>query len=409
MSNLSFSPLASSPGEIQYAIFIFLPKSSLKCLRLVCKQYLDLITPLLLQRAYISRHAKDTEVFKNITSHPFFKTTVRHIIYDTAYFTPLHLEQEYYERLRERFAVGLPMRTLIYADEEAQLMRDELSRPQLHDPRRFKYHSMFEPGFTGYCETAREQAEPISQHWFEEVSKGLRCLERVDTVEVRNAWYMGGAEGTTHRNADGTRQEGSPLARQWPLTSLEPFGDGYDYSLPQSGEFVGFGLHVVMELIHSGRQQPRSLKVVRRGHEQACYGGKLRLGSLDAILRPLVSLDLDWADLTYNFPPDAIRVFLDKTVVLETLRLALPKARFQEYDLDEVFPLEKVWGSLRSLSLANLTASAYGFQGLLSRTPQLVVFDPASMIIVVGSAAEVIEALRSRGMKRKLAGREVEW
>ncbi|PGG95969.1 hypothetical protein AJ79_09789 [Helicocarpus griseus UAMH5409] len=68
-------------NELLYAIFNFLPNSDLKSIRLTCK-FLSVVTPVRLNRVFISPFKRDLDTLRSIASHPVFCSQVTEIIWD---------------------------------------------------------------------------------------------------------------------------------------------------------------------------------------------------------------------------------------------------------------------------------------------------------------------------------------
>ena len=83
-----FEPSPSSslflPFEIKDTVVQFLFKSDLKTLRHVNRQWSTAATPLLFDRVYASLRDKDLEVFREITTHPVLRHSIKEFICDAS-------------------------------------------------------------------------------------------------------------------------------------------------------------------------------------------------------------------------------------------------------------------------------------------------------------------------------------
>ncbi|KAL8755281.1 MAG: hypothetical protein Q9184_004846 [Pyrenodesmia sp. 2 TL-2023] len=71
------------PAEVLIMIFKNLSSGEIKNIRLVCTKFNHLSSPFLLQSIYLSSQLHDRENLTQISDHPFFRTTVQEIIFDS--------------------------------------------------------------------------------------------------------------------------------------------------------------------------------------------------------------------------------------------------------------------------------------------------------------------------------------
>ncbi|KAL8767735.1 MAG: hypothetical protein Q9209_005821 [Squamulea sp. 1 TL-2023] len=275
------------PSEVILIIIDYLPQSSRKQMRFVCKLFAALCARKLIDTVYISPFRKDMEVFEAVTQHPIFRGTISCLTYDSAQFCQTMSCKNYFRALNEQLRnteymlcmsienAGLTeLRTLINKAYREAVARSQ-SRIRLAFSR-FKNKDTFIKGYYEYCQLALEQARGCDSSWFEKVLNGLRNLGSIDCVTIGNSWKMiyydnkdpGQApvqrgeealEGTDGDDAesydntfipreidgllsykseyypvwatnkcitvhrDGMHPVGSPLARSWPPYYLHPF------------------------------------------------------------------------------------------------------------------------------------------------------------------------------------------
>ncbi|KAI9716907.1 MAG: hypothetical protein M1812_005056 [Candelaria pacifica] len=78
------------PPELLITIFKYLPKSDIKSVRLVCKEFEATASLCLIDRVYISTLSVDIKIFLEIQQHPVFSKTARELVwYDDYYFIEL--------------------------------------------------------------------------------------------------------------------------------------------------------------------------------------------------------------------------------------------------------------------------------------------------------------------------------
>ncbi|KAI4226940.1 MAG: hypothetical protein LQ349_006804, partial [Xanthoria aureola] len=270
--------LIELPNEITLQILGNLSKQRLKRMRLVCNHLAILGASLLMDVVYISPRSKDTEVFESIVQHPVFNGATKHVVYDSAQIIGYSLE-DYYNALEEQFE-GSEYKRLRITNAAVQEMMDVINPPfescssTPEGFRRFQDRPDWIEDFRQQNQIALAQETHVDSAWFAGVCKGLRKLGPIQSVTIRNTWDMIYDEDTrsdtsgytseigddTHPGSkeddqdiediedqwencgssdastvdmmltktpgglrcDGTRLVGSPLARCWPPTWLNP-------------------------------------------------------------------------------------------------------------------------------------------------------------------------------------------
>ena len=319
--------LLEFPDELILAIIGKLKKKYLKRARLVCKKLAVLAAPFLLDVIYVSPHTKNTNVLEAITQHPIFSKTVKHIIYDSAKFADYSLE-DYFNALSNQIRDPRYRRARMYNNDVRELL--DLIQPRtrtslgshLASERGFgrcKNQGMFMMGYHQFSLLAEEQKVGVDSPWFDSVREGLRRLGPIQSVTVENTWQVAyreamaddisedssngdenvdddqdgrrGLEDTSdewedcgssetsstddrllHRNhlgRDGMRLVGSPLARAWPPSWLQPPSSLDELSSQELvSEFdhqewysVGQSFNLLARLLLTADKEPQILRV----------------------------------------------------------------------------------------------------------------------------------------------------
>ena len=270
--------LIGLPNEITLQILGSLSQQRLKRMRLVCKHLAILGAPLLMDVVYISPRSKDLEVFKSIVQHPVFNGAIKHVVYDSAQIICYSLK-DYYNALEEQLE-GSEYKRLRFTNAAVQEMMDVISPPfescssTVEGFHRFQDRPDLIEDFRQQNQIALAQETHVDSAWFAGVSRGLRKLGPIQSVTIRNTWDMiydedigSDTSGCTSETGDdthpgskeddqdienmedqwgdcgssaastvdmmlrktpgglrcdGTRLVGSPLARCWPPTWLNP-------------------------------------------------------------------------------------------------------------------------------------------------------------------------------------------
>ncbi|CAL8575671.1 hypothetical protein XPA_001582 [Xanthoria parietina] len=227
---------------------------------------------------YISPRSKDMEVFESIVQHPVFNGAIKHVVYDSAQIICYSLK-DYYNALKEQLE-GSEYKRLRITNAAVQEMMDVIKPPfescssTLEGFHRFQDRPDLIEDFRQQNQIALTQETHIDSPWFAGVCKGLRKLGPIQSVTIRNTWDMtydedntsdtsgctseigddthpgskeddqdienmedqwencGSSDASTidmmstktpgSLRCDGTRLVGSPLARCWPPTWLNP-------------------------------------------------------------------------------------------------------------------------------------------------------------------------------------------
>ncbi|KAL8751772.1 MAG: hypothetical protein Q9199_006195 [Rusavskia elegans] len=395
---------------------------------------------------YISPRSKDMEVFESIVQHPVFNVAIKHAVYDSAQIISYSLE-DYYNALEDQFRDPEYKRIRISNAAVREMM--DLIKPHvksysstLEGFRRIQVQPGWIEDYRQQKQIALAQETNIDSPWFAGVCEGLRKLGPIQSVTIRNTWDMindddtrsdtsecasetagdiqpvtkeddqnmeimedewedcGSSDASTGHTVvkdipgglrcDGTRLVGSPLARAWPPTWLNPPTDeailahrekicglSYDewYSIRQ--DFL-----LVTQMLKSANKQPLVFGVPGNSdHSESLSPHALK--TLDAetvqdspflyLAGNLKTLHLSIAWLEENvtrqlvptFP--LLKAFLQRAKSLASLTLLLPIETWEDrgsddsddegyslYKFTEVFP---TLGGFASSNLSTLHVS----------------------------------------------------
>ncbi|KAL8748750.1 MAG: hypothetical protein Q9184_007110, partial [Pyrenodesmia sp. 2 TL-2023] len=184
------------PNEILSPILGYLSNRDLKHTRLTCRRFSSLSNyHFNLDTVYLSPRSKDMDVFDGITQHPFFSQRVKHVVYDSAQFMHLSMEDYFHT-----FCAQLNFRRSALKHSSVQELIDRLRGS--HHPiterllsmplpflRFLEDRSMLE-GYFQYMTHALEQRKLFSRTWFARARRGLEALGVIHSIAVRNTWHM---------------------------------------------------------------------------------------------------------------------------------------------------------------------------------------------------------------------------
>ncbi|KAL8778522.1 MAG: hypothetical protein Q9213_007380 [Squamulea squamosa] len=347
------------PDEIVLMILEYLPKTSLKSSRLVCKDIAALGALILIDKVYLSPYSKDMEVFHAISQHPTFCGSVKHLVYDSVQFERGMSIQGYHEGLCRQFATknyngdiisDNAVYELKHIINEAPAASSSDSQDTRSSYQRCQQHTGFLRGFQEYSQCAEEYEihgfGDSGGLWFAEALESLKRLQGIYTVTIRNTWDMildvadltddliedqhyswsvdennigyrkwGVAmqipptyQLSDNLRVNGMRMIGSPLARAWPPAHLQP-GSTVFYEDDTSPYHVldisdgGFEFFQVSKLLRSAGMTCR-IQQFRVLGDPECRGG----------ISPNVLDPVQW--------PSSTR-FLDFSMTLRALQLNL--------------------------------------------------------------------------------------
>ncbi|KAI4173806.1 MAG: hypothetical protein LQ346_008349 [Caloplaca aetnensis] len=260
------------PNEVVFSILNYLPQKDLKQSRLACKDFASLGGRLLIGTLHVSPRDADMVVFHNITRHPDLSKSVKNLFFDTARFCKYDSMLDYgvdlrrqllafdYWKLRKNNAAVRNLTRVVRGPKTRN--RGPFDETDLERCRR---NPTFCSGYQEYCRLAEQQQNVDTLPWFHRVFVGMATVGPIHAVTVgstfemrldrhaesdeddddygksiiydlpEDRWskkYDGNRDNITGRASciqlsvndlvAGKRAVGSPIARQWPFTSLQP-------------------------------------------------------------------------------------------------------------------------------------------------------------------------------------------
>ena len=267
------------PSEIMLKILSGLRKKDLKRIRFTCKKLASLGGQLLIVNLYLSPREKDMQVFDAVTQHPDLKKSVQNVIFDSAQFTRLSI-LEYLQEHHNAYQAGA-FKDLGKAQAASEEMGAAMEKGDARVQRgilishleveQFMRHPVIIEGYQQYSLHAQELGNLFLRSWYARALEGLQKLGQLKTAALRNSWELiyrpsfysledddeleessedGVYDESTAYNdplgvasllramgmgyskaksidpkrirSDGTRLVGSPSARAWLPTTLQP-------------------------------------------------------------------------------------------------------------------------------------------------------------------------------------------
>lgn len=370
------------PLELLYKIFGCLPLIDIKQCRLVCKVWgYHAAKSFNLDTVYLSPRKHDMEVFNNITQHPIFSTQVKHLVYDSAQFVDFSGNLWDYARILSQQIDSEDFKP-ISSEDPSILHLDKLmnGRRRKWDFRRIEREDITEEirndsvllkSFRYYCHLARQRQLFLSDRWFSSASRGLRRLQRLETVAIHETWKLVLTRWDDDGNYDspsdwdyvvveqgnGANAGLSPVARRTPPWVLlptprrKPFVESSAAELKNKSKSDGALEFVrVVELLHSTGHRPLKIDIPgdwRRRSGVSC----LLLSPMGStwkdfliVCSKLESLDLHLADLngtTLGQMP-GFKALLRNLPSLRRLSLKLPYYPEESQDAESMFHISHI-------------------------------------------------------------------
>ncbi|KAL9628481.1 MAG: hypothetical protein Q9204_005859 [Flavoplaca sp. TL-2023a] len=458
------------PNEITLRILAYVPRYDMKQTRLVCQTWAILSAEYLFDTIYVSPREIDMAVFDSITQHPVLRRAPRHLVYDSAVFEKLD-QKTYASRISQQFRFGtfdILGDARVTIEKLDSLLNTTCEHAGTNNNTAYTDHPVLMEGYRRYAQHANEYCNLFSNNWTKRISQGLRSLGPIVSVVMRNTWqmlydYLGAelaARGPDHCSPqkkgqhivhiydldvasiifrkrikpDGTRLIGSPSARAYPPTALQPTptqdwaqfqpaikrqqGFMDKAHVMKTGQASGYFEFVeVVRALTSAGKYPKELKAVGGLGPNVVYTGIaayvfdsahslaatkfLDLADRLTYLQLKLALNSYSADLAPNQWPDIklLQQFLWRARSLETLSLEYPidlrPGKFKFYPL---FSDEQPWlpTGLTRLELRGFSAS---YRELATHVflclPALQILMMGDFLLEQGSYGNLIEGFRS--------------
>lgn len=449
------------PNEVILIVLTSLPKSDLKQIRLACKHLATLGAQVLIGTLHISPRDADMEIFDAITQHPDLSRSVQNLFLDTAQFKKYTSKLEYYEALCEQ----LTSRKYAIFRGRKDIVWWLAGTPT---PTLLMKHNS-DMGYQEYCRLSTQQQNLLSGTWFDRVCGGLRSVGPINAVTLGNTFtlrlspdicpddsasdieddeydydafeyriddpegYDGDRDNyTSHAScirltmADiiaGKRSVGSPVARGWPFTSLQPTAQRITRHGPnatieemvRNGESDGsFEFRASLQLLEAAAKQPSFFGIMGgfsagSGIPSTLFGigwphsiQSLGVWNRLKVLRLKLAY-YDTRGTSQASPLDRLKSMFHSIVALEEFTLALPlnygndDIEERYYNFSQVFPPITNWRlpRLTSFTLCGLRSSFRDIVGLFFLSfPQLKSLQLGVLGLTDGRWEYIIEGLR---------------
>lgn len=399
------------PNEIVLLILGLLPQQDLKRTRLACKALASLGGQLLIGTLHISPRDADMEVFNRITQHPDLSKSVKNLFFDTARF-PKYESMFLYCRDLQSQLCGFDYRKLqkynVALRKFTRVVRGPKSRDRVPldetDVERCRGNPTFYNGYQEYCRLAEQQRNVSSPIWLQRVLDGLRAVGPIHAVTIGNTFeirlepdaeseedndrdptvydvpddhwpkrYDDNRDNVTSRatcirlSVDdliaGKRSVGSPIARDWPFTSLQPLATELMHiqEYTKSEDDIGMGIFdgslpflFVVEVLSMAKKWPTFFGFMASGYP--CTGIPSHLfGAQWPCGTPSLDVDNRLSVLRLRFSTIVpvqgslarLKPLFHDSSRLEELTLDFPEhdppIAFKFYDFSQVFPPTTEW------------------------------------------------------------------
>ncbi|KAL9025728.1 MAG: hypothetical protein Q9180_007603 [Flavoplaca navasiana] len=186
------------PSEIMLKILSGLKKRDLKRVRFTCKKLASLGGQLLIVNLYLSPREKDMQVFDAVTQHADLKKSVQNIIFDSAQFTRLSMV-EYFQEHRNAYQAGA-FKNLGKAQADIEEMYTAMEKANArvqrgilishHEVEQFMRHPVIIEGYQQYSFHAQELGNLFLRSWYTRALEGLQKLGQLKIAALGNSWEL---------------------------------------------------------------------------------------------------------------------------------------------------------------------------------------------------------------------------
>ncbi|KAL8657881.1 MAG: hypothetical protein Q9226_001478 [Calogaya cf. arnoldii] len=470
---VSATDTAVGINELVSAMLAFLPRKDLKTARLVNRKWASLGGQMLIGTLYISPREIDMAAFEGITKQRDLAKSVRDVVFDSAqffnfgsiasYIAELCLAHEHgaYLHLGDAHANAAAAAAAAIGRSKELKHRDEHDNSNLTLFNENICHESFIEGFLNYSLHFQERGNILRPSWFDRVVRGLKLIRPIESVAMRNTWndiydfYIGdnvyedqdidpqGSLGhedyqlcrscvmpvnrddpdmrrlvnSGRIQADGRRLVGSPSARAYTPTGLQPFSPKPMESIPAAVHLLENGLSdgqwefvKIVELLHASGQKPLHLKSLSDIESLSgiptllfSIGGPLNADAFLSLADNLKSIRLTLE----SDPPNAVEQdlqllaqFLRKAITLQTVTLQVPDEHRYDvgcYRLSQIFSPIEQW--IRpTLTILGLTCFDTGYDDLsrllFFSLPEMKHLRLGEISLLDGIWEDIVEGLR---------------
>ena len=420
MSKAYLNHIMWVPREIILSILERLEKVDLKSSRLVSQLWCACASVHLFEEIYVSSAKDDLEAFEAISQNPLLSNCVRHLRYDATRFIDYLSQKQYLRQLYNQRPLVFDKKTSPAWTTPEPAVNAWVNQVILGDLRshelmeNFRHNQLIKCGHQLYTKHARYQRLMLKSGQFEErLISGLAKLKSLRSVTLEGSWAL------IRRFEE--RRTGSYLARHWPRFYCTPqdwcWGAGVPVDKALDGTesyrlltraLVKASIHLASFAVDSREFMPPGLPPPLfdvGGHNTRLKKRRLNIdvnafSGLKRFIFRLASYgeEPDEDEATSElFKPTGLPILLRSMETLEHLKLELSNDLCQPpimYTTNEVLPNGKIWTTLKSLVLVNLSATATQLLDvILHRMPRLHHFGLGGINLHEGSWEGFFEAL----------------
>lgn len=409
------------PNELILEVCKYLPKADLKTCRLVSKSWSQHASEPLFSKIYISPRKEDIEVFNLITQHAQLSHCVRSLEYDGTNFSPNYSGGDYiyrlfsqaseYSDLYRTFIDGTDLQfaqSITPCSNISATIAAALQKP-------WNYPFVLE-GYREWRDRDGYQQRIVKNGEFLQLlSRGLRKLDILNSVEVCNEWHTVGLSDSwrsrssvDNMDLSGPYFYGSPFGRAWGLSHPKP--DSWAQKTSHGFTTGCEEFQTITIALSQSQRHIRSFPVSRL--PVSIFGPNVAKTLVDHSVNAYSSLEVlrlslclceytECIEMTaeYKFLL-GLQALLGSSGGLRRLKLALPRDYFHEntfFNYRQVFPTDDTqWTRLNKLDIDALAISVKDLVHLLTaKMPSLRELTFSNIELVEGRWEGVIELLKT--------------
>ena len=399
-------------------------EEDLKQVRLVSKDWCELVTGRLFDTIYISPHEKNMEVFKEMTGHPVIAGAIRSLFYDTVHFRRFYSQDEYWVSLFHTWIIDIARswrkETFICSDPQINTlikqckMALDTSEPWSRIERVRILHrndGFVKAGYTNYKRNAMCERRTLRDETFlTGLCVGFSTLNQLASICLgETPWDIDVESGSSRGSSSLCRLDcGSPLARTWSPFCLRPTTMN-DY---EDGDMhISRYLRILTAALASSSRRLSSIELGNSEYVEGLPPSALTVPIMSAMGKEKVLTAYSRFEELYltmfsrvddrNDNLVGLQSLLENAPNLESLTLFLDKESIEQtpHRFDQVFPRGRFSPNLKYLTLHGLAVKALDLIILIWQWPHLKYLEIEWMDLLEGSWEGIIEALRNSHVK----------
>lgn len=398
------------PTELKADVLARLEKRDLKSVRLVSREWSVLATAPLFDRVFFSARARDMEVFKQVTRHPFIGKGVREVVYDASLFmVDMTLDDYFWHLCKSLFCSSIDYESEPFncANEQINTFVEDYragdhSDIYQRDTRTDLYQRHIRDDFILEGHRNHHNYPEIERRGLgngivlSRLCGGLRRLDSLRSVRFDSTLWQyclreNKGYGTVKPNTLHGPESGSPLVRSWNPLHLRPFEWNCE-EMENERSLICDHFYTMTAAMTETRRTIKSLEIppdIREGGGIPPQAWISLAMTDDHLMRGLYAYSgLESLNISIDAGPDvdpsdlealgALPIVLQQMFGLKKLELHLsryvdwhptyPKP-VEYYTYQQVFPKIALWPKLTQLSITGLAIGAYDLIALvLGRT-----------------------------------------